>query len=372
MQMKSTFLAAILCLTGLGCAYAQPPKDQPLPDWTQDLMKRVQIDAYAQGGFVYEHTDGQDNNSFEMKRSILVVALPISDRWFGLFMHDFNSVVQEYYASYRVTNNKALSVKLGQFKNALTYENSLSPTQMEAIDVYAEGVTYLSGCGSDRLLGTQYGRDLGLEIFGETNDGKLKYTLEVMNGQGVNKKDGNNEKDFIGKLEYKPTKELSLIASGQLGRGHAVERSAYIADILPGQDYKRNRWTAGFAYNTRDISMHGEYVEGRDGSTTSRGAYLSTTVPIAKQFDLVGSYDFFNFNTKAHMDQHKAIFGFQYWIYKRCRFQVQYVYKSASLQNRSIPVFGEGGIPTGDVQTVKAFTHGANHAIMCQLQLRLK
>ena len=237
---------------------------------------------------------------------------------------------------------------------------------MEAIDVYAEGVTYLSGCGSDRLLGTQYGRDLGLELFGETNDGKLKYTLEVMNGQGINKKDGNNEKDFIGKLEYKPTKELSFIASGQLGRGHAVERSIYNPGIQIGDDYKRNRWTAGFAYTSKPISLHGEYVEGRDGDVTSRGAYVTTTVPIAKQWDIVGSYDFFNFNTKAHMDQHKAIFGFQYWIYKRCRFQVQYVYKSASLQDNSIMT------PAGDLVTSKAFTKGANHAIMCQMQVRLK
>ena len=378
MQLKVTFFSALL--TGLLCAgsvSAQAPQGQQaqsegqrgpnkLPDWADDLTKRIEIDAYAQGGFVYEHTGGKDNNTFEMKRSILVVGLPINDRWYGFFMHDFNSVVQEYYATYRVTNNKALSVKLGQFKNALTYENSLSPTQMEAIDVYAEGVTFLSGCGSDRLMGTQYGRDLGLEIFGQTNNGKLKYTLAVMNGQGVNKKDGNREKDFLGKLIYSPTKELSFIASGQLGRGHAVERSVYNPGIKVGDDYKRNRWTLGFAYKSKGLSLHGEYLEGKDGKVVSRGAYVTSTLPVAKQWDLVGSYDFFNFNTKAHMHQHKAILGVQYWIYKRCRLQMQYVYKNASLQDRTS--LGAGG----ELVTSKEFTHGANHAIMCQLQLRLK
>jgi hypothetical protein len=66
------------------------------------------------------------------------------------------------------------------------------------------------------------------------------------------------------------------------------------------------------------------------------------------------------------MDQHKAILGFQYWFYKNCRFQVQYVYKSASLQDHSFVT------PGGDVVNSKVFTHGANHAILCQMQVRLK
>jgi len=334
---------------------------QPQSTTVNDLFHRVQVDAYAQGGFNYSPSDGSDECTFDMKRAIMVVALPISDRWFGFFMHDFSSEVQEYYATYRVTNNKALSVKMGQFKNALTYENSLSPTETELIDVYSEGVTYLSGCGSDRLLGTQYGRDLGLEVFGQTNDGRLRYTLGVMNGQGINCRDGNKDKDYICKLQYQPTPHLSFIATGQIGRGHAVGRSAYVTDINVGDNYRRNRLSAGFAYNSKSIRMHGEYLQGRDGKTDSRGAYLTATVPLAKQIDAVGSYDFFNFNTREKMDQHKVAAGLQYWIYKRCRLQLQYVYKSAALTDQVI-----GGV------TQKTFTHGANHAVMCQLQLRLK
>ena len=348
----------------------QPQQGRPAgasaPNWAQDLARRIQIDAYAQGGFTYEHTGGKDNNTFDIKRAMIIAALPITDRWFAFFMHDISSEVQEYYTSYRVTNNKAFNVKLGQFKNALTYENSQPAFALEAISLTSEGVGYLAGCGSDRLLGTQYGRDLGLELFGETNSGKLKYTLAVMNGQGVNKKDGNNEKDFIGKLEYRPTSELNFIVSGQLGRGHAVERSIYNPDIQVGDNYKRNRWTAGFAYNSRPIRLRGEYVEGKDGDVTSRGAYVTTAIPVAPKLELVGSYDFFNYNIKAHMDQHKAILGFQYWFYKNCRFQVQYVYKSASLQDHSFVT------PGGDVVNSKVFTHGANHAILCQMQVRLK
>jgi predicted porin len=201
-------------------------------------------------------------------------------------------------------------------------------------------------------MGVQYGRDLGLAIFGETNDGKFRYEAQVMNGQGINKKDGNKEKDFIGRLEYRPVKGLNLVATGQIGRGHAIANSPYNPDIHDGDNYKRNRWTVGFDYKSKDFNVHGEYLEGKDGNATSRGAYVTGAVPLYKGLEFVGSYDFFNFNTNLGMDQHKAIAGLQYWFFKKCRFQVQYVYKSAYVAN---------GV----------FTHGASHQVMAQMQVRL-
>ena len=346
---KRVTLAVLLAVFSSTAAMGQGKEDS---DLLKELAERVQLHGYAQGGFNYTHKAGEDTPTFELKRVLFWANAQITDRWSFLFMHDFSSVVQEFYTDYRFTRNKALTVRLGQFKNGLSLENPLSPTAMEAIDVYSEGVTYLTGCGSDPLLGVQYGRDLGLAIFGETNDGKLRYELEVMNGQGINKKDGNKEKDFIARLEYRPTKGLNLVATGQLGRGHAIANSLYNPEIHEGDNYKRNRWTVGFDYKSDDFNIHGEYLEGKDGSATSRGAYVTGAVPVGKGVELVGSYDFFNFNTSLGMDQHKAIAGVQYWFYKKCRVQLQYVYKSAYTQ-------------------AGQFVHGANHAIMAQMQIRL-
>lgn len=346
---KFATLAVALAALSSTSAMGQGKSDY---DWLKDVTERVQFHGYAQGGFNYTHQGGEDKGTFEVKRILFWTNAQITDRWSFLFMHDFSSVVQEYYTDFRITNNKVLTVRLGQFKNGVSLENPLSPTAMEAIDVYSEGVTFLTGCGSDPLMGVQYGRDLGLAIFGETNDGKLRYEAQVMNGQGINKKDGNKEKDFIARLEYRPVKGLNLIATGQLGRGHAIANSLYNPDIKEGDDYKRNRWTLGFDYKSPQLNIHGEYLEGKDGCATSRGAYITGNVPLGKGVDLVGSYDFFNFNTSLDMDQHKAIAGLQYWFYKKCRFQVQYVYKSAYSQNGQ-------------------FYHKPSHAIMAQMQIRL-
>ena len=322
------------------------------PNWLKDVADRINLHGYAQGGYSYSHVDGTNTNTFELKRVLFWAEARITDRWSFLFMHDFSSVVQEYYTEYRITKNKALTVRLGQFKNGLTLENPLSPTAMEAIDVYSEGVTFLSGCGSDPLFGVQYGRDLGLSLFGEINNGKLRYELDVMNGQGINKKDGNNFKDFIGRIEYRPVEGLALVATGQIGRGHAIATSVYNPDIKVGDDYKRNRWSVGFDYKSKWVKAHGEYLEGYDASAVSRGGYITCAVPLGTpKVEFVGSYDFFNFNTSLDMDQHKAIAGFQYWFFKKCRVQLQYVYKSAYLAG------GE-------------FIKKSNHALMCQLQVR--
>ena len=325
----------------------------------ETLADHIQLHGYAQGGYCYTNRSNTNTNSFELKRVLFWANAQITDRWSFLFMHDFSSVVQEFYTDYRITKNKALTVRVGQFKNGLSLENPLSPTSMEAIDVYSEGVTFLSGCGSDPLMGVQYGRDLGLALFGETNDAKLRYELQVMNGQGINKKDGNNFKDIIGRIEYRPVKGLNLVATGQIGRGHSVADpiagtggSVYNPTINKGDDYKRNRWTAGFDYKCKKIKLHGEYLEGYDGNVTSRGGYLTGSVPLGRpDLEFVGSYDYFNFNTTLGYDQHKAIAGIQYWFYQKCRVQLQYVYKSA---------YTAGGV----------FVRDNSHAIMCQLQVR--
>ena len=354
----SNIIILLLCTTTSQIVLATNHTDNP-PSKTSvnalninDLTSHIQIHGYAQAGFTYAHSNGNETNTFDLKRSLVWANGDITDKWSFLFMHDFSSVVQEYYTDYRLTNNKALTVRFGQFKHGLTYENVLSPTGQETIDVYSEGVTYLTGCGSDPLLGVQYGRDLGIALYGETNNGKFRYELDIMNGQGINCKDGNAEKDFIGRLEWRPLEGLHFITTGQLGRGHAIATSLYNPEIKVGENYKRNRWSVGFNFKSKPLNVHGEYLEGKDGRVTSRGAYLTTCIPIrADKFDFVASYDFFNFNTQLDMHQHKVVAGVQYWFYKKCRFQVQYVYKSATVKD---------GV----------FQHTANNAIMCQMQVR--
>ncbi len=320
--------------------------------FVSDVSERIKLHGYAQAGYTYQKNSAQEVNTFDIKRTLLWANAQINDRWSFLFMHDFNSQVQEFYTDFRITKNNALYVRLGQFKNGYSLENPLSPTAMETIDVYSEGVTYLSGCGSDPLFGVQYGRDLGLSLFGNVYENKLRYELQVMNGQGINRKDKNNSKDVIGRLEWEPAKGLKIVTTGQLGRGHAVDTSFYAPEIAKDQNYDRNRFSVGVDYKSRRLNVHSEYLQGKDDKVTSNGVYVTGSVAlIPSTLDLVGSYDYFNFNQDLDFDQHKCVFGIQWWYYKKCRLQLQYVYKNA-------------------VATPTSFVHDDNHAIMCQVQVR--
>src|SRR5574344_305344 len=123
-----------------------------------DLASRITVNGYAQGGWYYEDPHGVRSNSYCLKRTLFWAKARITERWSFLFMHDFSSVVQEFYTDYRLTDNKALTVRFGQFKHSYTMENPLSPTALELIDVYSQGVLYLAGEGPDPLHGVNYGR----------------------------------------------------------------------------------------------------------------------------------------------------------------------------------------------------------------------
>ena len=326
----------IICLMMLFALTANAQqKQQKEIDWMKELSDRITLNGYAQAGYAYTDQEGANpKSSFNLKRTLLWAKARITDRWFFLFMHDFNSVVQEFYTSYRVTKGKELSVRLGQFKNAFSMENPLSPVQLELVDVCSQAVTCYAGC-YDPLYGLHYGRDLGFEIYGELFNSHLNYTLGIMNGQGINKKDGNDDKDVILKLEYKPSEQLRFFVSGQKGRGHAVGTAAWNPEIKVGDDYRRDRYSVGAEVKSapyspgtykeaRPLKVRAEWLGGKDGNVGSMGGYITTTIPIVDGLDAVASVDYFDRNTDLKFHQTQATGGVQYWFYKNCRLQLQY------------------------------------------------
>ena len=329
-------LAVTLAVFSSVAAMGQSEKKSEKPDWLKDLTSRITFNGYAQAGWSYQDPNGVKTNAYNLKRTLLWAKARITDRWSFLFMHDFSSVVQEFYTDYRITNDKSITVRLGQFKHSYTMENPLSPTALELIDVYSQAVLYLAGEGPDPLNGVNYGRDMGLEVYGDLAQGVLHYELALMSGQGINRKDLNNQKDFIAKLEVRPTEGLRLVASGYLGTGNAVGKAAWNPDIQVGDNYRRNRYSVGVEYKSapytgsrykeaRPFSVRAEWLGGQDGDVGSRGGYVTACIPVVNALDVVASGETFNRNTKVDgWDQSNLTVGLQYWIYKKCRVQLQY------------------------------------------------
>ncbi len=322
-------------MAAMSSQYAMGQSQQDI-DWMQDITSRVTFNGYAQAGWSYQDPNGQKTNSYNLKRTLLWAKARITDRWSFLFMHDFNSVVQEFYTDYRISNDKSLTVRFGQFKHSFTMENPLSPTQLELIDVYSQAVLYLAGEGPDPLNGVNYGRDQGLMVYGDLFQDFVHYELALMSGQGINRKDANNQKDFIAKLELRPIKGLRLVGSGYLGTGNAVGTAAWNPSIKVGDNYKRQRVSAGMEYKTlaytqskykeaRPASVRAEVLVGKDGEVKSQGGYVTTCIPVVGALDIVASGETFNRNKSVDgWDQTNLTLGLQYWYYKKCRLQLQY------------------------------------------------
>ena len=329
-------LAVVLAVFSSVAAMGQSKQSDGDIDWMKDFTSRITLNGYAQGGWSYQDPNGVKTNSYNLKRTLLCAKARITDRWSFLFIHDFSSVVQEFYTDYRISNDKSLTVRLGQFKHSYTMENPLSPTMLELIDVYSQAVLYLAGEGPDPLNGVNYGRDMGLEVYGDLGEGLLHYELALMSGQGINRKDLNNQKDFIAKLEVRPVNGFRVVASGYLGTGNAVGTAAWNPDIKVGDNYKRNRYSVGAEYKTlpytgskykeaRPASVRAEWLGGQDGDVGSRGGYVTTCIPVVDALDVVASGETFDRNTKVDgWDQTNLTVGLQYWFYKKCRLQLQY------------------------------------------------
>ena len=323
-RVKSMTLVVAMAVMVSLTSMAQEKKSNI--DWLKELTSRVEFHGYGQAGYAWNDANGKQTNDFNLKRTLLWAKARITDRWSFLFMHDFSSVVQEYYTDYRFTRDNALTVRIGQFKHSFSMENPLSPTMLELIDVYSQATLSLAG--------VNYGRDLGLMVYGSLFNNHLLYELAVMNGQGINRRDGNNNKDFIAKIDVRPIDGLRFVCSGQKGKGHAVGTAAWNPSVQEGDDYTRDRvsvgaeWkmptAAGAASTSGGISVRGEYMWGKDGEVNSNGGYVTGCVPVGKGIDVVASADYFNRNPEMDYYQTQLTAGLQYWFYRKCRVQLQY------------------------------------------------
>jgi len=363
--MKKTILTLAVALLGV-VSMAQPPQSggqnpnngqgrpphagndslRPIENLFGPLTKRIQIHGYAQAGYEWNNKMETQTNTFNMKRTGLVVFAKITDRWDFFMFYDCMTEIQDFYADFRITNNKALNLRFGQMKNSIGLENPYSPAVLELIDVTSQSTTYLGGTVdplfADKLM---YGRDLGMKFFGELFDSHFKYEIGLWNGQGVNINDKNNKKDFQVKLEYAPMPNLRFVTSGQKGWGVASDYcwlspdapfiSPYNTKIAAGEEYKRDRWTFGTEFKSfvtgpasdwrkRPYSFRGEVMGGKDGDVESFGGYALATIPLFSTVDAVACYDFMNYNTSEDLKSTKYIIGLQYWFFRQCRLQLQY------------------------------------------------
>lgn len=287
--------------------------------------------GYGQCTYTLSQTAGSINHAFAISRVMLMADIRLTEKLSCFLMGNMaNATLHEYYAQYNFC--PAFKVRVGQFKQPFTLENTLSPSFNGNISG-DESVLYMAGIATDSCYGTgRAGRDVGMMVIGDVIPHQgymlLHYRLGVFNGAGMNVRENNKYKDLIGMLKLRPLKELMLSTSFILGKTRAQANHPY-GLFAAGDNYTRNRWSVGGEIITYPLHLRSEFMLGYDAGIRSKGYYALFEGHVTKWLDLVVGYDYLKRNNKWSASAiNNYLAGLQFWIYKKCCIRSQYVCKN--------------------------------------------
>lgn len=196
----------------------------------------------------------------------------------------------------------AFRVKVGQFKRSFGFENPMSPL---AIGHGAYSQATLKFLMNDRCgEHSSGGRDLGaqiqgdfLKVGGEKGHYLFHYQFGVFNGQGINHKDKDKEKDYIAGLWVRPLKKLEV--------GGFLWNGTYTNEANTQDQIDRKRMGFGVKYEDK-WTVRAEYMYSYGGAIKdanapkhSEGWYATVGVPVAKNFKVYGKWDCYRNDTRT-------------------------------------------------------------------------
>ena len=232
------------------------------------------------------------------------------------FIGDGHAYLLDAFVTY--DKNEWAKFSLGSFKQPFGREVTTACHSLTTID---------RAIVADQLVAPQ--RDMGLMMLGGTSESKFKYSVALMNGEGLGVKDTNKKKDVIGRATYQVLDFLNVGASFRYGypNNNDDSRTTYGFDAL-------------VKYN--DFTLQGEYIYdegdynraagGGCGATPLElgakrsGAYVMASYDINKQWQPVFKYEYFDqdLDLKKIGYQEMMTLGVNYFFNDNTRLQINY------------------------------------------------
>lgn len=299
-------LAAAILLTAAAAAQAQKPS---IPA----------ISGFANIRYSWDSSD-DSHHGFDIRRVRIAASGDISQRLDYKVQAEYETSVKIIDAYARVKIAKPFNIQAGEFKVPYSQETLYGPTSWLTIE---NPVSVAKLNGYQDLAGLKVnGRDVGILIYGDAFPSPdsalwhLSYKVGVFNGNGINVKDNNNQKDFAALLYLKPVKSLTFSAGQYIG--HYGEN---------GSVYDRHRTSAGIEYKGERLTLRSEYLHGKTAKQKSDGFYAHAAFLANSIFQPVVSYDFFRPDSDTSERQSNFQAGLNITPVKRARVQVAYTLK---------------------------------------------
>ena len=316
MRMKHYFLA-IAALVVTMTASAQ--SNNTFAD------EHLSLSGYLQGGYSWD-TDSNPETTFYLKRARISLTGNAPEEKFDYRLQvDMAGSPKICDLYFRYKPSPAFGMQIGQFKLPFAIENDIyGPTKFEFIDYsYITTLFARNNAQYDGLAAT--GRDLGFQVYGSLGEADgyhaLSYNFGIFNGAGINGKDHNSSKDLVGRVIYKPSKELSFTASYMY-----AETDVKINEEMTRRYVESPRWAIGAIYDNKSMLVRSEYAEAQFGDMHVASFYAMAGYQLTKTWGLYARYEFLNHeNQPKHSDNLDRItIAGVYKPYDFLRIQINY------------------------------------------------
>ena len=354
-------------------ASAQKKQTIELPSW----LSNVKLSGYGMTQYQYSGQKNAESNSFNIRMGRIALEGRIADDFYWKTQIQFNGNTSNLGSSPRMVDLFAewqkydyFKVKVGQFKNPFTFENPMHPIDQGFMG-YSQNVSKLAGFSDRAGEHASNGRDIGLQLQGDflkNANGRnlLHYQIGVFNGQGINTKDVDNQKNVIGGVWVMPVSGMRIGAFGWTGSyARKGERTEIVRELfgpclyqdrkITHPDYRKlnqNRYAFSFEYKKDGWTVRSEYIHStgkafansltnfNDANSKdctinenigdkAQGVYGLVIAPLAQlpknsRIDIKARYDMYQPNGKNNMQKTQYEAGLNFHIGKRISILTEY------------------------------------------------
>ncbi len=371
--MKKGIILALMALTTVS-ASAQKKQTIELPSW----LSNVKLSGYGMIQYQYSGQKNAESNSFNIRMGRIALEGRIADDFYWKTQIQFNGNTSNLGSSPRMVDLFAewqkfeyFKVKIGQFKNPFTFENPMHPIDQGFMG-YSQNVSKLAGFSDRAGEHASNGRDIGLQLQGDflkNANGRnlLHYQIGVFNGQGINTKDVDNQKNVIGGVWVMPVSGMRIGAFGWTGsyarKGNWTETVTDLVSSRPDatkeithtnevRKLAQNRYAFSFEYKKEGWTVRSEYIHStgkafaksitnfndanaKDCNLNAKigdkaqGVYGLVIAPLAQlpknsRIDIKARYDMYQPNGKSNMQKTQYEAGLNFHIGKRFSILTEY------------------------------------------------
>lgn len=339
-----------------------------IPKW----INNVKLSGYGIVQYQYNglhNSQTSKSNTFNLRLGRVSLDGRILDDWAWKAQLQFNGNTSTLGASPRVIDlfiewqkYDFFRVKAGEFKNPFTFDNPIHPIDQGFMST-AQSVLKLASFSDRAGAQPSNGRDIGVQIQGDflkNNAGRnlVHYQVGVFNGQGINVKDVDQQKNIIGGVWVMPVEGMRL---GWFGWTGSYARKGSWTDeagnpqtgvcslqqrrYAVSAEYKVNDWTVrsefvhstgyGFAkaLSNTDNAAATDCSLSADGNK-AQGVYALVIAPIIpKKFHAKARYDMYQPSDGVQKQRTQYDVGLDYQLTKNLELSGIYSYVHDRAQN---------------------------------------